>query len=45
MQENDAGIPYSISLAEYAVALYMRTVLENFGDDNPEITIIAPSTL
>ena len=44
---NDAGLSFSVSMAEYSIALYMRTVLEEKMAKNPapEVTIIAPNNL
>ena len=43
IQKNDIGLSFSIGLAEYSIAFYMRTVLES--SETPEVTIIAPNTL
>ena len=40
----DSGQPFSIGLAEYAVALYMHTIVKQESDPL-EVTIIAPNSL
>jgi len=41
-QKNDDGLTFSIGLAEYSIAVYMKTVLEASAS---EVTIVAPNTL
>ena len=46
IQTNDSGMSFSIGLAEYSVALYMKTVLqESDTAKSSEVTIVAPNTL
>lgn len=44
LQRNDAGLAFSIGLAEYAVALYMLKTLAD-ADIRPEVTVVTPNTL